>query len=73
MRKSLELTHPNSCFNKARDDEMLFVLLGRDRAAPEAVRAWADRRIALGLNKWGDPQILEALAWAEEVEAGQRG
>lgn len=37
MRKRDELTDPNSCMNKASDDEWTFVLLGRDAAAPGAV------------------------------------
>ncbi len=72
MRKCDELTHINSCFNTARDDEWLFVLLGRDLAAPVAVNAWIDERIRLGKNTRTDPQIVEALAWALTVEAEQR-
>ena len=34
MIKKKELSDPNSCMSKARDDEMTFVLLGRDAAAP---------------------------------------
>ncbi len=67
MRKRDELTDPNSCLNKARDDEFLFVLLGRDKAAPAAVRAWIVERIRLGKNKWTDPQIVEAQAWIAAV------
>lgn len=73
MIKRDELTDPRSCLNRARDDERLFVLLARDRAAPAAVRAWIDARIALGKNAATDPQILEAEAWIEAVQAGQEG
>lgn len=48
MRKRDELTDPNSCINRAREDEWTFVLLGRDKAAPVAVRAWVEERIRLG-------------------------
>jgi len=72
MRKKDELTSPSSCLNKAREDEWLFVLLGRDAAAPAAVRAWIEERVRLGKNTRTDPQIVEAIAWANLVEAKQR-
>lgn len=68
MRKGHELSDPNSCLNKAQDDELLFVLLARDASSPVAVRSWVQDRIARGKNKWDDPQILEALSWCEVVE-----
>ncbi len=69
MRKRDELTDPTSCMSKARDDEWTFVLLGRDKAATVAVRAWIDERIQLGKNKPDDPQIREAEQWIEEATA----
>jgi hypothetical protein len=66
--KRKELTDPRSCMSKADDDEMTFVLLGRDIAAPAAIRFWVAERIRLGKNAEGDPQIVEALecaAWME--------
>lgn len=63
MLKRHELTDPKSCLNKASDEENLFVLLGRDPAAPAAIRAWIAERIRLGKNAPGDGQILEAAAW----------
>ncbi len=71
MRKRDELTDPNSCLSRARDDEWLFVLLGRDIAAPAAVRAWIDERLRLGKNQPDDPQILEAYRWIETVRKEQ--
>lgn len=67
MIKSEELTNPNSCLNKAKCDEMCFVLLGRDSAAPAAVRKWVSERIRLGKNASSDPQIVEALKCADEM------
>ena len=46
----------------AGEDEMVFVLLGRDVAAAPAVRAWAKEHIERGKNKPEDGQIKEALA-----------
>ncbi len=71
MTKHDELTKPDSCLSKARDNEMLFVLLGRDAAAPAVVRAWILERIRLGKNQPGDPQLVEALEWARIVEGEQ--
>lgn len=67
MMKQTELNDPNSCLNRAREDEQIFVLLGRDVAAPEAVRMWAAERIRSGKNKPTDQQIIEALGWADAV------
>lgn len=71
MRKRDELTDPNSCMSRAKDDEMTFVLLGRDLAAPETVRFWIEERIRRGKNKRTDPQIVEAERWASTVIAEQ--
>lgn len=65
MRKLDELTNPNSCMSKAKDEEMTFVLLGRDVAAPIAIREWVKARLILGKNKQDDPQIVDALACAD--------
>jgi hypothetical protein len=73
VRKRDELTNPASCMSRARDDEWTFVLLGRDAAAPATVHFWVGERIRLGKNKCNDPQIIEALDWADAVEAEQRG
>ena len=48
-------------------EEMVFVLLGRDPAAPMAIYHWCAERIALGKNKEGDEQIIEARACADTM------
>jgi hypothetical protein len=68
MLKQDEATNPNSCWNKGREDERMFVLLARDAAAPETLRFWAHRRVELGKNKPDDPQIVEALDCADRME-----
>lgn len=75
MRKRDELTDPASCMSRARPDEMTFVLLARDEAAPVAIRAWVAERVRLGKNRPDDAQILEAqrCAWimgAERISGG---
>lgn len=59
--------------NRARDDEMTFVLLGRDAAAPGAIRFWARERVRLGKNSWQDLQIAEAMRAAARMERNQHG
>ena len=69
MIKRLETTDPRSCLSRADDDEPVFVLLGRDVAAARTVRDWCTSRIFAGKNKIGDPQIVEALALADAMDA----
>lgn len=61
MLKSQELAFPNSCLNRARDDEHIFILLQRDVAAATAIRAWAAERVRLRKNLRSDAQIISAL------------
>lgn len=69
MRKIDELSQSDSCLSKAMPDELLFILLGRDRAAPATIRFWVRERLALGKNEMGDRQVIEALALADTIEA----
>jgi hypothetical protein len=72
MIKAQELADPTSCLNKAKDDEMLFVLRGKDLAAPETIRSWVRERIVHQLNYADDPKIVEALACADAMEAARK-
>jgi hypothetical protein len=67
MKKRDELNDPGSCLSHAADDELVFVLLARDAAAPVAIRAWAEERIRLGKNLRADDQIREALSLADRM------
>ncbi len=69
MRKRDEFTNPKGCMFRAKDNEMTFVLLGRDIAAPFAIRAWIAQRIKIGKNLPTDPQIIEAEECAKTMEA----
>jgi hypothetical protein len=71
MRKHDELRQDTSCLNRAAEQEMLFVLLGRDAAAPATIRYWCQERIARGKNQAGDYQIEEALKCAAAMETDQ--
>lgn len=68
MRKHEEISDPYSCWNAAGDDTLLFVLLGRDKAAPRAIYAWIEERVRLGLNKSDDPKIMNARDIALSME-----
>lgn len=68
MLKREEMDDPNSCLNRANWDERIFVLLARDVAAPSTIRHWVSERIALGKNLIGDPQMVEALQFANLME-----
>ena len=72
MIKAEELRNPKSCMSRAAEDEMTFVLLGRDICAPLAIRAWVEARIATGKNQRTDPQITEALSCAAYMEATRK-
>lgn len=67
MIKVEEINNPNSCLNKAKDGEMLFVLLARDPAFASTVRFWIQERIRLGLNAEQDVKIQEAANCAHVV------
>lgn len=73
MLKKEELENPESCWNKAKDDERVFVLLGRDVASPEAIRAWARARVFSGKNDPMDNQISEAVCCAHFMEMERVG
>lgn len=68
MIKHSEAADPNSCWNKAKDDEIVFVLLERDADAPGTIRDWVARRIRRGKNKPDDAQMIEALECARLME-----
>lgn len=70
-RKFIELK--NGCMAKAFDDEPTFVLLGRDPAAPVAIRAWIAERLRSGKNHVNDAQIVEARQLLVTMENEQEG
>jgi hypothetical protein len=65
MRKIDEKNLPSSCWNKALDDEVMFVLLARDPDAPLAISAWMRaRRDRLGPDARADTEAASACAAA---------
>lgn len=49
MLKRQEIEDPNSCLNKAADQEPIFVLRANDELAADMVRTWA--------NKYADSKL----------------
>lgn len=72
MRKKDELSKKQTCMAHAHSDEMVFVLLSRDAAAPVAIRAWVAERLRLGKNVDTDEQIVEALECAATMDVEGR-
>jgi hypothetical protein len=72
MKKCDELSDPNSCLNRAADDEIIFVLRAHDVAFSDTLRSWVNLRIVLKKNSYRDAQVVEALATADQVEREQR-
>lgn len=68
-RKFIELKI--GCMAKAHDDEPTFVLLARDKVAPDVVREWCRLRCLHGKNQVKDAQIQEALELANLMEKEQ--
>lgn len=66
MLKTQELQQ--GCMARALDDEMTFVLLGRDLAAPATIRYWCLQRMAMGQNQEHSHQIIEAHLCANTME-----
>lgn len=66
MRKIDEVEQPTSCLNKARAEEPLFVLRGKDPLAPEVVRTWANIAETYGCHE--PDKIAEARALADQMD-----
>lgn len=60
MNKREMIDNPNSCLNRAHDDEPVFVLMGRDIASPGTILKWISERIQYGKNCFGDKQTEDA-------------
>lgn len=71
MTKKEAIENPNSCWNKAGDDTIVFILIDTDEAMPDAIRAWINKRLASGKNFLYDPKIVSAEEVAAAVEAKQ--
>lgn len=64
MTKQENIDNPNSCWNKARSDELVFILREKDKTMGKTIRFWAAERVKDGLNKSTDAKIVQALELA---------
>lgn len=73
MLKRDELTNPNSCLNKADDNEPLFVLRANDENAAPIVAAWA-RDYIVAKGGWGNmtPEQQKKYAEAMDIASSMR-
>lgn len=72
MLKKDERQTNTSCWNKAEEDEPVFVLLGRDAAIVETIEHWIVARIRRNKNKHDDDQIVEARQFIQKIKDYQR-
>lgn len=77
MKKADELSNPDSCLNRAADDEPLFVLKATDALAPTLVREWVARYIhdKVRNKSFGPREVAkadEAFTVAEQMEDWNR-
>jgi hypothetical protein len=63
----VKLDSSDGCLGRSQDDEPVFILVARDRAAAATVRDWVHRAITLGTPA-DSPKITEALAIAAQME-----
>lgn len=64
--------NPGGCLAKALPDEPMFILLGRDPSAPDAIRRWCELRAldsVSGEKRQDAEQLDEAFLTAEAMEA----
>jgi hypothetical protein len=65
MLKRDEVANKNSCLNKAREDEPIFVLRANDPIAPAMVRLWASTYRDEKMAQRGGPTQEQSLKWAQ--------
>ena len=63
--------NPLSCWNKAKKDEPMFILLGRDEMAQDTIRAWISFCLTSGKNARDDFQIQDAKRVIHEMNQYQ--
>jgi len=72
MLKRDELTNPNSCINKAEDDEPVFVLRANDELAAETVEVWATMYGVVKANNNGGMTEAQVAKQCEARELAEK-
>lgn len=65
MKKLEELTTPDSCINRAENDEPVFVLRANDALAAACVDHWVNMAIGTGIHE--EYKLNEAHEIAQEM------
>lgn len=66
MRKRDELADPESTWNRAAEDEPLFVIRAKDKLSASMVRLWAEAAAMTGAHE--PEKIQQARTLAEHME-----
>lgn len=64
-----EVADPNSCLNRAADDEPVFVLRAKDPLAAKLVEDWAARALLAGLH---EDKHQAAFRYAQAMRAWRK-
>lgn len=64
MEKLKEIYSDDSCLNKAKDNEMLFVLRGQDMTSPQVILEW----IKVNFNHLPEDKLNEAFNCALKMK-----
>jgi hypothetical protein len=73
MKKFQERLQSDSCWNKAKDEEYVFVLLERDATMASTIEYWCTMRVDMGLNTWEDEKIVSAMDLVNYLRGKQSG
>jgi hypothetical protein len=65
-----EIADPNSCLNRAADDEPIFILRAKDQLTPKLVRDWAAKAAIEGHHEI--EKIEAAWKFADRMDAWRR-
>ncbi len=63
-----KLEKGEGCLAKSQPGEPVFILVARDKLAPQLVEDWAKRGVAIGVN---NEKVMEAFRLADEMRIWQ--
>lgn len=67
MKKRDELADPESTWNRAAEDEPLFVIRAKDKLSASMVRQWAEAAAMTGAHEPEKIEEARELAWTMET------
>lgn len=70
MTKAELINNPESCLNRAKDDEPVFLLRAQDMLAIQTVRDWANKltQVQLSLHQTASSKVNEAFEVANQMQ-----